>query len=103
MDCIFLGYAHHSITYTFLVIKSEMSDVYVDTFLESHDITFFENIFPLKNSHSISRLLENVIADTTPKPSEIFVHVEHKLELVHEEIDGEAPRGARDKDYKVFW
>jgi hypothetical protein len=45
MDCIFLGYAHHSIDYRFLVIKSDVPDVYVDTFFESHDVTFFENIF----------------------------------------------------------
>jgi hypothetical protein len=45
VDCVFLGYAHYSIVYRFLVIKSEVSDVYVDTFLQSHDVTFFENIF----------------------------------------------------------
>jgi hypothetical protein len=33
VDCVFLGYAHHSIAYIFLVIKSEVSDVHVDTFL----------------------------------------------------------------------
>jgi hypothetical protein len=47
VDCLF-GYAHHSIIYRFLVIKSEIPDVHVDTFLESHDITFFENIFHMK-------------------------------------------------------
>jgi hypothetical protein len=45
VDCVFVGYAHHSISYRFLVIKSEVSDVHVDTFLESHEVTFFENIF----------------------------------------------------------
>jgi hypothetical protein len=45
MDCVFLGYAHHSIAYRFLVVKSEVPDVYVNTFLESHDVTFYENIF----------------------------------------------------------
>jgi hypothetical protein len=45
VDCVFLGYAHHSIAYRFLVIKSEVPDVHVDIFLESHDITFFKNIF----------------------------------------------------------
>jgi hypothetical protein len=45
VDCVFLGYAHHSIAYRFLVIKSEVSDVHVDIFLESHDVTFFKNIF----------------------------------------------------------
>jgi transposase InsO family protein len=33
VNCVFLGYAHHSIAYRFLVIKSEVSDVHVDTFL----------------------------------------------------------------------
>jgi hypothetical protein len=46
----------------------------------------------MKNSHSICRLPENVIADTTPKSSKIFVYDEHTLEPVHEEIDSEAPR-----------
>jgi hypothetical protein len=45
VDCIFLGYAHHSISYRFLVIKSEVLDVCVNTLLESHNVTFFENIF----------------------------------------------------------
>jgi hypothetical protein len=30
------------------VIKSEIPDVYVDIFLESHDVTFLENIFLMK-------------------------------------------------------
>jgi hypothetical protein len=47
VDCISLGYAHHSTAYWFLVIKSEVSNIYVDTFLESHDVVFFENIFPM--------------------------------------------------------
>jgi hypothetical protein len=48
VDCVFLGYAHHSIVYRFLVIKSDIPDVHVDTFLESRDVTFFENIFSYK-------------------------------------------------------
>jgi hypothetical protein len=62
VDCVFLGYAHHSIAYRFLVIKSEMPYVHVDTFLESRDVTFFENIFPMKNSYDMSSLPANVIA-----------------------------------------
>jgi hypothetical protein len=45
VNCIFLGYAHHSVAYKFLVIKSEVHDVHGDTFLESRNITFFNNIF----------------------------------------------------------
>jgi hypothetical protein len=88
MYCIFLGYTHHSIAYMILVIKSEVHDVYVDTFLESHDVTLFENIFSMMNSHSICRLPENVIAYITSKPSENFVHAERTVEPVHEKIDG---------------
>jgi hypothetical protein len=45
VDCVFLGYTHHSIAYRFLVIKLEVLDVYVNIFIKSCDITFFENIF----------------------------------------------------------
>jgi hypothetical protein len=61
VDCVFLGYAHHSITYRFLVIKLEIPDVHVDIFLESRDVTFFENIFPMKSSYDMSNLPVNVI------------------------------------------
>jgi hypothetical protein len=82
----FLGYAHYNIVYRFLVIKSEVHNVHVDTFLESHDVTFFENIFPIKNSYGMSSLPTNMIADTTPEPSKIFDHAEHTPEPIHEEI-----------------
>jgi hypothetical protein len=45
VDCIFLGYAHHSIAYRFLVVKSEVRDMHVNSLLESRDATFFEIIF----------------------------------------------------------
>jgi hypothetical protein len=35
------------------------------------------------------------MADTTPVPSENFVHAEHTLESVHEKIDDEAPRRSK--------
>jgi hypothetical protein len=92
VDFIFLGYAYDSIAYRFLVIKSVVLDVYVNTFLECRDVTFLDNIFPINNLHIISRLFENVIADRTPEPSKNFVHAKHTLEPVHEEIDDEAPR-----------
>jgi hypothetical protein len=47
------------------VIKSEIPDAHVDTFLESHDVTFSENIFPMKNLYVMSSLPVNVIADTS--------------------------------------
>jgi hypothetical protein len=95
VDCVFLRYAHHSIAYRFLVIKSEVPNVHVDTFLESRDVTFFENIFPIKTSNGMSSLPINVIDDTTPEPSENFDHAEHTPEPIHEEIDNEATRRSK--------
>jgi hypothetical protein len=49
VDCVFLGYAFHSIGYRFLIVKSEVSDMHVGTIMESNDATFFEDIFPMKD------------------------------------------------------
>jgi hypothetical protein len=97
VDCVFLGYAHHNTFYRFLVIKSEIHDVHIDTFLESRDVTFFENIFPMKKSYDMSSLPVNVLADTSPEPSENFDHAEHAPEPIHEEIDSEAPRMSKNQ------
>jgi hypothetical protein len=40
----------------------------------------------------MSRLPTNVIADTSPKPSENFDHAEHTPKQIHEEINSEARR-----------
>jgi hypothetical protein len=39
-DCVFLGYAHNSAAYRFLVIKYDFLDVHVNTVTESHDASF---------------------------------------------------------------
>jgi hypothetical protein len=49
VDCVFLGYAHNSAAYRFLVIKFDFSDVHVNTVTESRDASFFEDIFPMKD------------------------------------------------------
>ncbi len=46
VDCVFLGYAFHSIGYRFLIVKSEVFNMHVGTIMESNDATFFEDIFP---------------------------------------------------------
>jgi hypothetical protein len=90
VDCVFLAYAHHSIDYKFLVIKSEIPDAHVDIFLESHNITFFENIFPMKNLYDMSSLPTNVIVDTSPKLSE---HLNQSMRRLIVKL----LRGARDQ------
>ena len=45
VDCIFLGYAIHSVGYRFLIIKSGVTDMHIGTSLESRDATFFRLSF----------------------------------------------------------
>jgi hypothetical protein len=105
-----LGYAHHSTACRFLVIKLEIHDVHIATFLESRDVTFFENIFSMKNSYDISNLPANVLTDTSSEPSKFFDHAGHTPEPIHEEIDSEAPRRSKrpmtaksfDDDFTIY-
>ena len=41
IDCIFLGHAIHNVGYRFLIINSSVSEMTVDTIMESRDATFF--------------------------------------------------------------
>jgi hypothetical protein len=66
--------------------------MHVDIFLESHDVTFFKNIFPMKILYGMSSLPTNVIADTSLEPSKFFYHGEHTPKPIHEKINNEAPR-----------
>nr|CAH65871.1 OSIGBa0103I21.4 [Oryza sativa] len=54
VDCVFLGYAIHSVGYRFLIVNSGVPDMRVGTITESRDATFFENEFPMKNTPSTS-------------------------------------------------
>jgi hypothetical protein len=101
VDCVFLGYAQRSICYRFLVVKSEIPDMHVDTILESRDATFFENTFPMKDMHSIARISSEIFAE----PSTSVDHSEQPLvEEVLEKDDNEsAPkRSKRQRTEKSF-
>jgi hypothetical protein len=41
IDCVFLGYAIHSVGYRFLIINSSVPEMAVDTIIEFRDATFF--------------------------------------------------------------
>jgi hypothetical protein len=44
VDCVFLGYTQRSIAYRFLVVKSKVPDMHVDTIMEFCDAIFFKYI-----------------------------------------------------------
>jgi hypothetical protein len=69
---ILLGYAHHSTTYKFLVIKSDTRDILV----ESQDVTFFENIFSMKETYSFP----SVSNEFNPEPTLTIEPIKNTLE-----------------------
>ena len=91
VDCVFLGYAIHSVGYRFLVVKSGVPDLHVGTIMESRDATFFENIFPMRDETSSSRQ-EFIEEDISTEPME---HNEHTLVENPEEDNNEAPRKSK--------
>ena len=50
VDCVFIGYAHNSSTYRFLIHKSEIFDMHANTIIKSRNASFFENVFPYKST-----------------------------------------------------
>jgi hypothetical protein len=48
VDSAYLGYAHSSMAYRFLVIKSYTPEQDVNTIMKSRDASFIEDIFPLR-------------------------------------------------------
>ena len=48
VDCVFIGYAHNSSAYRFLIHKSEIFDMHGSTIIESRNASFFEILFPYK-------------------------------------------------------
>ncbi|KAK1696649.1 hypothetical protein QYE76_013346, partial [Lolium multiflorum] len=91
VDCIFLGYAPRSVGYTFLVVQSEVPDMHVDTIMESRDATFFENMFPMKDMHSIARISTEIVSESSTS-NEYF---EQSHEIVVEKDDNEAPKRSK--------
>nr|AAP44618.1 putative polyprotein [Oryza sativa Japonica Group] len=70
VDCVFLGYAIHSVGYRFLIVNYGVPDMRVGTIIESRDATFFDNEFAMKNTPSTS-------SQETVIPHKHFAPIEH--------------------------
>jgi hypothetical protein len=95
VDCVFLGYAHQSIAYRFLVVKSKVPGMHVDTIMESRDAIFFENIFHMKDMHSNTRYSSEMAPNSTIPIESSVESFEQPLVKVHENDGNEVP--VRDK------
>jgi hypothetical protein len=99
VDCIFLGYAQHNAAYNFFIIKSEIPDVHGNTMTESRDATFFENIFPMKDSVASSSQPTYISALEPSNNSEPTIDIEQVTEQ-----DVDAPRRSkRQRIGKILW
>ncbi|KAK3000928.1 hypothetical protein RJ639_022196 [Escallonia herrerae] len=65
VDRIFIGYASHSSAYRFLVHKSEVDDIHVNTIMQTRNAHFFEDVFPYKVAQERSSL-ERTSMDQDP-------------------------------------
>ena len=48
VDCIFIGYAHNSSAYQFLVHESNIPYIHKNMIMKSRNASFFEDVFPCK-------------------------------------------------------
>ena len=53
VDCVYLGNAHNSYAYRFLVIKYDVYIIYVNSIIESPDAEFFKHVFSYKKSETV--------------------------------------------------
>ena len=70
IDCVFIGFANASAAYRFLVYKSEVHDIHVNTILESIDAEFFEDVLPYKESPMSTMYKRTRDEQSTPKVQE---------------------------------
>jgi hypothetical protein len=89
VDCVFLGYAIHSVGYRFLIINSEVSNLHVGTIIESKDAIFFENKFPIK------------IAPSTTSHESVIPY-EHKNFIPIEQIEEPLTQNPKEDDIVVI-
>jgi hypothetical protein len=73
VDCVFLGYAIHSVGFRFLIRNYGVPDMHVGTIMESRDATFFESEFPMKNTPSTTSHKSIIL-------HEQFILIEHSEE-----------------------
>ena len=61
VDCVFIGYAYNSSAYRFLIHKSDVLDMNVNTIIESRNVVFLKKYF-LTNPHKHRVLLRETLS-----------------------------------------
>ncbi|KAL0346976.1 UNVERIFIED_CONTAM: Retrovirus-related Pol polyprotein from transposon RE1 [Sesamum calycinum] len=71
VDAVFLGYVETSYALRFLVIKSEIPGIEVNTIVEFRDAVFLEDVFPMKSGIPSSVSLDDSLASTRSKRARV--------------------------------
>ncbi|KAL0335031.1 UNVERIFIED_CONTAM: Retrovirus-related Pol polyprotein from transposon TNT 1-94 [Sesamum radiatum] len=91
VDAVFLGYVETSYALRFLVIKSEIPGIEVNTIVEFRDAVFLEDVFPMKIGIPSSVSLDDSLASTSiPEHVEKMTNVgvnPNSASPTHEESD----------------
>ncbi|KAL0315203.1 UNVERIFIED_CONTAM: Retrovirus-related Pol polyprotein from transposon TNT 1-94 [Sesamum calycinum] len=91
VDAVFLGYVETSYALRFLVIKSKIPGIEVNTIVEFHDVVFLEDVFPMKIGIPSSVSLDYSLTSTSiPEHVEKMTNVginPNSTSLTHEESD----------------
>ena len=80
IDCIFIGYAHNSVAYRYLVHESNIFDIHRNAILESRNGSFFEDVFPCESKEkpsSSKRVLETTHGNSQDKNNNSEVEPKH--------------------------
>ena len=93
VDCVFIGYAHNSSAYRFLIHKSDIPYMNVNTIIELRNAIIFEEIFPYKSTQESSSLKRNF---------EFTYSTFHDQQLMEEKNEVEPRHSKRAKTSKPF-
>jgi hypothetical protein len=80
VDCVFLVYDKHNVGYKTFIEKYEVP-IILGTIIESRDVTFFENIFSIRDETSPSKqeFIEDDISITTTERTAPIVERKHMI------------------------
>jgi hypothetical protein len=80
VDCVFLVYDIHNVGYKTFIEKYEVP-IILGTIIESRDVTFFENIFSIRDETSPSKqeFIEDDISITTTERTAPIVERKHMI------------------------
>jgi len=93
VNYVFIGYDQNNSAYQFLIYKSDIPNLHVNTIIETRNASFFEEIFPYKSTQESSSLKRNFKSTSSTSLDQ---------ELMEERNEVKPKRSKRAKTSKSF-